>query len=81
MFPSYMERAYALSDKSIDSLRMRIGKDSKMPFLGTAKDFVYPDSLFFDTRFHLTGTGRALRTVRMIDVLRSAGTREGWLPK
>jgi hypothetical protein len=80
MFPSYMERAYALSDKSIDSLRVRIGKDSKMPFLGTASDFVYPDSLFFDTRFHLTGAGRAVRTVGMIDILREAGQREGWLP-
>jgi hypothetical protein len=74
MFPSFMARAYALSDKSIDSLRVRIARDSKMPFLGTAKDFVFPDSLFFDTRFHLTGAGRALRTIRMIDILRNTHT-------
>ena len=71
MFPSYMERAYAMSDKSIDSLRARIGRDSRMPFLGNARDFVYPDSLFFDTRFHLTGEGRRLRTLRMIEILKT----------
>ena len=81
MFPSYMERAYALSDKDIDSLTAKIKKDSRMPFIGTPKDFVFPDSLFFDTRFHLTGAGRAQRTVRMIDILRTAGEREGWLPR
>lgn len=81
MFPSYMVRAYALSDKDIDSLRARIGKDSRMPFVGTAKDFVFADSLFFDTRFHLTGQGRAIRTVRMIEILRVQGERDGWLPR
>ncbi|MEP6508250.1 MAG: hypothetical protein ABJC63_08485 [Gemmatimonadales bacterium] len=81
MFPSYMARAYAMSDKAIDLLRGRIGKDSRMPFVGTAKDFVFADSLFFDTRFHLTGQGRALRTARMIDILRTIGERDGWLPR
>ncbi|MEO5904999.1 MAG: hypothetical protein ABIQ55_13370, partial [Gemmatimonadaceae bacterium] len=81
MFPSYMERAYALSDKAIDSLQAKIGGASRMPFVGSARDFVFADSLFFDTRFHLTGAGRAIRSVRMIDILRAAGERDGWLPR
>ena len=80
MFPSYMQRAYALSDKSIDSLRAKIRQKSKMPFLGTAEDFVYPDSLFFDTRFHLTGAGREIRTVKMIDLIREKLGDPHWSP-
>ena len=80
LYPSFMVRAYKVSDASIDSLRSRIAKDSKMPMVGHPRDFVYPDSLFFDTRYHLTGAGRALRTVKMIDVLRVTGEHDGWLP-
>jgi hypothetical protein len=73
LYPSYMERAYRMGDASIDSLTALIAKDSKMPMVGKPADFVYPDSLFFDTRYHLNQAGRQLRTVKLIQTLRSIG--------
>lgn len=81
MFPSFMQRAWMVSDKSVDSLITRLKPDLKMPFVGTPQDFVFADTLFYNTRYHLNGAGRALRTVRMIDILRKTGERDGWLPR
>lgn len=79
MFPSFMQRAWVVSDKQVDSLTFRLRKDMKMPFIGTPQDFVFPDTMFYNTRFHLNRIGRAERTVKMIDILRAAGVRDGWL--
>ena len=78
LFPSYIDRSYAINEKAIDSLRQRLSRDMRVPILGTAKDFVFPSSWFFDTRFHLNETGRGPRTVKMIEILRQARARDRW---
>ena len=79
MFPSYIDRSYDINIPAIDALRGKIEAGTNMPIVGSAADFVYPKQYFFDTRYHLTGEGRNLRTLKMIEVLRAVGRRDGWL--
>jgi hypothetical protein len=79
MFPSYIDRSYVINIAAIDSLRRKLETGMKMPIVGTAQDFVFPKSWFYDTRYHLNATGRQERTVRLIRILRSVGSRDGWL--
>jgi hypothetical protein len=78
MFPSYMDRAYALNSAAIDSLGRAIARRVEMPIVGTPRDFVYPPSYFFDTRYHLTAHGREERTREMISLLREVRSRDRW---
>lgn len=40
--------------------------------IGEPADYVFPDALFFDTKYHLMAEGRELRTARLIDDARSS---------
>jgi hypothetical protein len=79
MFPSFMQRAWVVSDKSVDSLVAKLKPAVEMPFVGTPEDFIFADSLFYNTRYHLNKLGRADRTVKMIGLLRAKGIEDGWL--
>lgn len=78
LFPSYIDRSYAINTAAIAGLRQTLTKDMRIPILGTPKDFVYPANRFFDTRYHLNELGREPRTVKMIEILRAARARDGW---
>ena len=78
LFPSYIDRSYAINAAAIDSLRQRLSRDMRVPILGTARDFVFPSNWFFDTRFHLNENGRGPRTVKMIEILRQARANDHW---
>ncbi len=41
------------------------------PILGSPGDFVYPDSMFFDTRYHLIKESRFDRTKKLADLLKN----------
>jgi hypothetical protein len=78
MFPSYIDRSYNINPAGIDSLRKKLLSKMRIPILGTPRDFVFPANWFFDTRFHLNATGRGPRTVKMIEILKTARKRDGW---
>ena len=78
LFPSYLDRAYAMNMAAIASLEGRLAREMRMPILGSPRDFVYPASWFFDTRYHLNDLGRRPRTLKMIQILRAARARDGW---
>ena len=78
LFPSYIDRSYKINVGAIDSLRSRLAAGMNMPILGSPADFVYPSNWFFDTRFHLNALGRGPRTVKMIDILRTARAADHW---
>ena len=78
LFPSYIDRSYAINAKAIESLRQRLSRDMRVPILGTARDFVFPSNWFFDTRFHLNENGREPRTLKMIEILKAARARDRW---
>ncbi len=79
LFPSYIASSYDINVAAVDSLTNRLAAGMRMPILGTAKDFVYPGNYFFDTRFHLNEEGRRNRTLKLIEMLRDRGKRDGWL--
>ncbi|HZI99155.1 MAG TPA: hypothetical protein VFD22_00745 [Gemmatimonadaceae bacterium] len=79
LFPSYIDRSYVINVAAIDSLKRKLAGGMDMPIVGTPKDFVMAGQYFFDTRYHLNREGRDLRTLKMIDVLRAQGRRDGWL--
>lgn len=78
LFPSYIDRSYVINVAAIESLRQRLARDMRVPILGTAQDFVFPARWFFDTRFHLNEVGREARTLKMIEPLRAARSRDRW---
>jgi hypothetical protein len=78
LFPSYIDRSYVINIAAIESLRRRLTREMRVPILGTAQDFVFPARWFFDTRFHLNEIGRGVRTLKMIELLRAARSRDGW---
>jgi hypothetical protein len=69
MFPSYIDRSYEINVAAIDSLRRRLETGMRIPILGTAADFSYPQNYFYDTRYHLNEEGRRVRTLRMIEMI------------
>ena len=79
LFPSYIDRSYVINVAAIDSLRRKLAGGMDIPIVGTPKDFVMGKQYFFDTRYHLNREGRDLRTLKMIEVLRVTGRRDGWL--
>jgi hypothetical protein len=78
LFPSYIDRSYAINTVAISSLERRLRKGMRIPILGGPREFVYPSSWFFDTRYHLNQAGRGPRTLRVIDILRQARARDKW---
>jgi hypothetical protein len=79
LFPSYIDRSYVINVAAIDSLRRKLAGGMALPIIGSPKDFVMPKQYFFDTRYHLNREGRDLRTLKMIEVLRAVGQRDGWI--
>jgi hypothetical protein len=50
-----------------DVLRRRLGRD--VAFLSVPEELFFPPEMIFDTRYHLTGPGRALRSRRVAEAL------------
>lgn len=49
----------------------------KVPILGTPKRYSFPDSLYFNTHYHLTKAGQVLRTQYLLEDLQSNGCCRG----
>jgi hypothetical protein len=63
----------------IDSLSLRLlelSESGSLLLLGSPGSFVWPKSYFFDNINHLSGEGRALRTTKMLEHLRSSLHRQ-----
>ena len=70
-YPNYPESIFKKNRKAIEYLENQYTKSLKIPIINTPEDFVYPDSLYLDTVYHLSREGRKLRTKRTIEILRS----------
>jgi hypothetical protein len=79
LFPSYIDRSYAINVAAIDSLQQKLAGGMRIKIVGSPRDFVYPGKYFFDTRYHLNAQGRVARTLKMIEILRDRGLVDGWL--
>lgn len=72
LFPNYPETEYKKNVITISKYENDILQNLKVKTLNKPIDFVYPDSLFFDTVYHLNKEGREKRTAKLIEILKSA---------
>lgn len=69
MFPGVPASFYAINQKEINNTYEAFQNNSKMPILGTPQDFIFDDSYFYDTVYHMNADGRSARTERIIEIL------------
>jgi hypothetical protein len=70
LFPDYPQSEYRINKNVIEQLESDIRSDLKIEVLGRPSDFVFPDTCFFDTIYHLNKKGRKIRTEKLIKVIK-----------
>ena len=70
-FPAYMASEYQLNKAVINQYQAQFQQELKCPILNLPDSFVFPDTYYFDTAYHLNKEGRDKRTAIMIDLLQS----------
>lgn len=70
LYPNYPASEFKKNHEVIAKYSDDISKNLQMPILNTPSDFVYNDSLFFDTTYHLTKEGREKRTKELIRIIK-----------
>jgi len=68
-FPGYQYSSYKVSVDAIKQVQQKL-KDSGLMLISTPKEFMMPDSLMFDTPYHLTKKGVDYRTGLLIGDLK-----------
>lgn len=74
-FPSYPKDEFEKNKKAIMDFDEQLRDNLKIPIICSVDDFIFPDSLFFDTVYHLNKEGRELRTDKTISILKKLGIR------
>ncbi len=64
-FPSYPVCGYRINRAAITGVEEAL-KQQEAPVLGTALDYIFEDSLFFNSSYHLGKEGAVLRTNKLI---------------
>ena len=68
VFPPLAKSTYLYGQKAVNSVEAQIKAGVKCQVLGSAKDFVYEDSAFFDTFYHLNPASRDTNTLKIIEL-------------
>lgn len=71
LFPNYAASFFQKSLHVIGRYESDVRKELKIPVLNTPADFVYPDSVYYDTEYHLLRAGRKMRTDRFINLVKT----------
>jgi len=71
LYPNYPETEYNVNKEIIMKYASDIDKDLNIQVLNNTNDFVFPDSMFYDTVYHLNKLGREKRTNRLIEILKT----------
>ncbi len=58
--------------KSVDSYKEAITEKYESIIIGTPEDFIFDDSLFFDSRYHMTEEGKKTRTAKLSELIITA---------
>lgn len=69
-YPPFPESFYFERKNAIDNFEENLKRDLRLKILGNSSDFVFPDSLFFDTVYHLNDDGRRIRTDALIKFIK-----------
>lgn len=67
MYPTFKNENYKVSENVIQKIDNLLRK-TNLKICGTPEDFVFEDSLFFDTHYHLRQPGVDMRTLRLIEL-------------
>lgn len=70
LYPNYPETEYTVNKEVIMKYANDIAADLNIQVLNNTSDFVFSDSLFYDTVYHLNKLGREKRTNRLIEILK-----------
>ncbi len=70
IFPNYPKSEFEINKGVIKKYENDLRRELKMPILNKPEDFVFADSLFYDTVFHLNKVGREKRTGLLIEILK-----------
>lgn len=71
LYPNYPDTEYNVNKEVIMKYANDIENDLNIQVLNNTNDFVFPDSLFYDTVYHLNKLGREKRTNRLIEILKT----------
>ena len=69
-FPSLTQSSYQLNADTINKIYEKLVKND-FPILGHPKDYVFENTLFYDTPYHLNGKGVLKRSHLLLDHLKS----------
>lgn len=69
MYPAYPKSIYRAKNHEFDKFDKDLRELIDCEVLGTKEDFLYHDSLFFDTQFHMNDIGRIVRTNDILRVI------------
>jgi hypothetical protein len=69
LFPCYTQSQFEINKTAIKKLEADIRKNLECDIVNRPEDFVYADSDFFDTIYHLGKNGREKRTKQLITLL------------
>lgn len=67
--PTYIESSYKKNENLIDSIASCL-KRNGIPYEASTARYCFPDSLYYDTPYHMTQEGANMRTELMIEDLR-----------
>ncbi|WP_420148968.1 hypothetical protein, partial [Spirosoma sp.] len=68
-YPAYCKKGYFMNAAELNTLDHYYRQNIICPVIGSPKDFVMNDTLFFDTVYHLTQEGARIRTERLARTL------------
>jgi len=69
LYPAYPVTEYEKNKEVIQHYHNDLKKELQAPVICTPEDFVYPDSLFFDTIYHLNQQGIQQKTDKLLQVI------------
>lgn len=68
IYPPLAESTFNYGKKAILSVAKQLEKNTHCKIIGNVYDFKMPDSMFFDSFFHLNAVGRDIRTNKIIEL-------------
>lgn len=70
LYPTFPESQYATHKDVIKQYDTDLRNDLKIPIINKPDSFVFNDSLFFDTVYHLNKLGREVRTKKLLKIIK-----------
>ena len=70
LYPGYAASEYKKNLAAINGLQVDMAKYLQVAILNSPIEFVYADSLFFDTVYHLNKEGRQKRTLQLMELFK-----------